>query len=212
MREGRRRRGSDGTHRVGVLDLAADVEPIPADGGDDGAGLDHGVALVLGQELVVALHDAPEAGTHEVHVLGVHDVAVGVLVLGPQHAVLNHGVRVEAHGLERGQGAAAEGGVRVAVGVRARGPGPRVGRAVRRVGQPSRSDARSVCRHDHLMAGQARAARGGTRGGEEAEEARGESPVRRPETPSEQGESREPSGSSPSRRLRVGCWPDSCWC
>lgn len=86
-------------------------------------GVDHVVVLLLAQELVIALHEAVEAGAQEVHVLRVHNMAERVLVFSPDDTTLSHGLGPIAHGLEGGECANAEGCVRVGVGVWRRSAG-----------------------------------------------------------------------------------------
>lgn len=127
-------RYQNGTDRIGILDLSPNIQIISTDDGNDGFGVDHVIILLLAEELIIALHDAIETLTKEVHILRVHNMSKGVLIFGPYNSALNHCFRVVTHSLESGKRLATEGRIWVSVRVGTRSAGGRVRRLICRFG------------------------------------------------------------------------------
>lgn len=79
-----------GTYSIGVLDLTLDVHLVTADNRNDSFTLKHGGVFLLIEPLVITLHHTVEARAEKVHVLRVHDMVEGILILGPEDTPLNH--------------------------------------------------------------------------------------------------------------------------
>ena len=105
------------THRIRILDLPHDLQRVPPDHRHHALRMYHITVLCLTQELIVALHDTVEAHAQKVHVLRLHDVAKGILVLRPDDASFDHGLGIIAHSFEGRKGFRSEGCVRVGVGM-----------------------------------------------------------------------------------------------